>query len=319
MEAPPKMSLARYIARRVLQAIPTLLILIVFMFILVRILPGDPARLIAGLEATEEDVERIREVLGLNKPLHEQFIDYMSGLLRGDLGTSIKYDRPVLEEILARFPKTLELAIAAELIAIALAIPLGVVSALKPYTKTGLLATIVSLIGSSMPIYWLGLMLIYIFSVQLRLLPSSGTGTLAHLVLPAVTLATLLMGNLVRITRASVLEALESNYIVTARSKGLREEVVVYRHALRNALIPIITITGLQLGALLGGAILTETVFAWPGLGQLLLTAINSRDYPLIQGIIIFYAVILIVINLVIDIAYAYIDPRVRVSLWSSG
>jgi len=156
-------------------------------------------------------VERIRQALGLDRPLHEQFIDYMSGLLRGDLGTSIKYDRPVIEEILARFPKTLELALAAELIAIALAIPLGVVSALKPYTRTGLLATIVSLIGSSMPIYWLGLMLIYVFSVQLRILPSSGTGTPAHLVLPAVTLATLLMGNLVRITRASVLEALHTH------------------------------------------------------------------------------------------------------------
>ncbi len=313
------MSLVRYVARRVLQAIPTLLILIVFMFILVRILPGDPARLIAGLEATEEDVQRIRELLGLTKPLHEQFIDYMLGILSGDLGTSIKYDTPVLEEILDKFPKTLELALAAELLAIAIAIPLGIVSALKPYTKTGVLTTIVSLLGSSMPIYWLGLMLIYLFSVQLKLLPSSGTGTPAHLVLPAVTLATLLMGNLVRITRAAVLEALESNYIVTARSKGLTERIVVYRHALRNAMIPIITISGLQLGALLGGAILTETVFAWPGLGQLLLVAINSRDYPLIQGIILFYAVILILINLLIDIAYAYIDPRVRVSLWSQG
>jgi len=313
------MSLARYIARRVLQAIPTLLILIVFMFILVRILPGDPARLIAGLEATEEDVQRIRELLGLTKPIHEQFIDYMIGILTGDLGRSIKYDTPVLEEILDKFPKTLELALAAELLAIAIAIPLGVVSALKPYTKTGVFTTIISLIGSSMPIYWLGLILIYIFSVQLRLLPSSGTGTPAHIVLPAFTLATLLMGNLVRITRASVLESLESNYIVTARSKGLAESIVVYRHALRNALIPIITISGLQLGALLGGAILTETVFAWPGLGQLLLVAINARDYPLIQGIIIFYAVILILINLIIDIAYAYIDPRVRVSLWSQS
>ena len=169
-----------------------------------------------------------------------------------------------------------------------------------------------------MPIYWLGLILIYVFSVNLKILPSFGYGTPAHIILPAFTLATLLMGNLVRITRASVLDALESNYVVTARAKGLRERIVVYRHVLKNALIPIITISGLQLGALLGGAILTESVFAWPGLGLLLLDSIYSRDYPLIQGIIIFYAIILILINLIVDIAYAFIDPRVRVSLWRS-
>ncbi len=312
------MSLARYIARRLLQAIPTLFILIVFMFILVRVLPGDPARLIAGLEATEEDVARIRELLGLNKPLYEQFIDYLSDIIRGDLGTSLKFETPVIEEILIRFPRTLELAIVAEIISILIAIPLGIISALKPFTKTGVTATISSLLGSSMPIYWLGLILIYVFSVNLKILPSFGYGTPAHIILPAFTLATLLMGNLVRITRASVLDALESNYVVTARAKGLKERIVVYRHVLKNALIPIITISGLQLGALLGGAILTESVFAWPGLGLLLLDSIYSRDYPLIQGIIIFYAIILILINLIVDIAYAFIDPRVRVSLWRS-
>ena len=312
------MSLARYIARRLLQAIPTLFILIVFMFILVRVLPGDPARLIAGLEATEEDVARIRELLGLNKPLYEQFIDYLSDIIRGDLGTSLKFETPVIEEILIRFPRTLELALVAEIISILIAIPLGIISALKPFTKTGVTATISSLLGSSMPIYWLGLILIYVFSVNLKILPSFGYGTPAHIILPAFTLATLLMGNLVRITRASVLDALESNYVVTARAKGLRERIVVYRHVLKNALIPIITISGLQLGALLGGAILTESVFAWPGLGLLLLDSIYSRDYPLIQGIIIFYAIILILINLIVDIAYAFIDPRVRVSLWRS-
>ena len=312
------MSLARYIARRLLQAIPTLFILIVFMFILVRVLPGDPARLIAGLEATEEDVERIRVLLGLDRPLHEQFIDYLTDILRGDLGTSLKFETPVIEEILIRFPRTLELAIVAELLSIAIALPLGIISALKPFTKTGATATIASLLGSSMPIYWLGLILIYVFSVNMRILPSFGYGTPAHIILPAFTLATLLMGNLVRITRASVLDALESNYIVTARAKGLSERIVIYRHALKNALIPIITISGLQLGALLGGAILTESVFAWPGIGLLLLDSIYSRDYPLIQGIIIFYAVILILINLIVDIAYAFIDPRVRISLWKS-
>ena len=308
--------MGRYIVIRVLQAIPTIIIIVLIMFILVRILPGDPARIIAGLEATEEDVERIRIILGLNKPLHEQFIDYLYSLVSGDLGTSLRFGTPVLSEILNRFPRTLELALAAEALAILFGIPIGIYAALKPNSLGSYISSVVSLIGSSMPIYWLGLMLIYVFSVELRLLPSHGAESPQHLILPALTLSTLLMGNIVRITRASMLDALHSNYIMTARSKGLSERIVVYRHAFRNALIPIVTILGLQLGSLLGGAILTETVFAWPGIGLLLVDSIFYRDYPLIQGIVLFYAIILVTINLVVDILYAYIDPRVKTSLW---
>jgi len=306
------MSIARYAVSRLLQAIPTLLGIILIMFILVRVLPGDPARLIAGLEASEEDVERIRELLGLNRPLHEQFIGYMLSVLRGDLGTSLKFGTPVICEIMARLPYTIQLAVAAELLAAAIGIPLGILAAMRPYSRSGYVSTVVSLVGSSMPIYWLGLMLILLFSVNLKLLPSHGAGTPRHLVLPALTLSTLLMGNIVRITKAAMIEALESNYIVTARAKGLSERIVVLRHALRNAMIPIVTIMGIQLGQLLGGAVLTETVFAWPGLGLLLIDAIFYRDYPLVQGIIVFFATLFILINIAVDILYAYIDPRVR-------
>lgn len=310
------MSLYRYIISRLIQALPTLLGIIILMFILVRVLPGDPARLIAGLEASEEDVERIRELLGLNKPLYLQFIDYFTSLLRGDLGKSIKFGTPVINEIMARFPYTVQLAIVSELFAVLIGIPLGIISAIKPYSKTGYISTVVSLIGSSMPIYWLGLMLIALFSVQLKILPSHGAETPKHIILPALTLATLLMGNIVRITKASMVEAMESNHVITARSKGLSERVVILRHGLRNAMIPIVTIMGIQLGSLLGGAILTETVFAWPGIGLLLVDSIFYRDYPLIQGIIIFFATIFILLNIIVDILYAYIDPRIRETLW---
>jgi len=310
------MSLYRYIISRLIQALPTLLGIIILMFILVRVLPGDPARLIAGLEASEEDVERIRELLGLNKPLYLQFIDYFTSLLRGDLGKSIKFGTPVINEIMARFPYTVQLAIVSELFAVLIGIPLGIISAINPYSKTGYISTVVSLIGSSMPIYWLGLMLIALFSVQLKILPSHGAETPKHIILPALTLATLLMGNIVRITKASMIEAMESNHVITARSKGLSERVVILRHGLRNAMIPIVTIMGIQLGSLLGGAILTETVFAWPGIGLLLVDSIFYRDYPLIQGIIIFFATIFILLNIIVDILYAYIDPRIRETLW---
>jgi len=310
------MSLSKYVLMRLIHAIPTLIGIVLIMFILVRVLPGDPARLIAGMEATEEDVQKIREILGLNKPLHEQFIDYISSLLKGDLGTSLKFGTPVIKEIMARFPYTVQLAIVAELFAVLIGIPLGIISAVKPYTKSGYVSTIISLIGSSMPIYWLGLMLIYLFSVHLRLLPSHGAGTPRHIILPAITLAVLLMGNIVRITRTAMIESLESNYITTARAKGLSEKIVVYRHALKNAAIPIVTIMGLQLGSLMGGAILTESVFAWPGLGLLLVDSIFFRDYPLIQGIILFFATVFVILNIIVDVIYALIDPRVRESLW---
>ena len=312
------MSLVKYVAKRLLQAIPTLIGVVLFMFILIRMLPGDPARLIAGIEATEEDVQRIRELLGLDRPLYVQFVDYMRDVFTGDLGTSIRFGTPVIDEIMERLPYTIQLALVSETLAVLLGVPLGIMAALRPYSARGYLATVFALIGSSMPIYWMGLMFIYLFSVRLNLLPSSGADSPSSIILPALTLSLLLMGNLMRITKASFQEVLGENYITTVRAKGLGERIVVYRHALKNAAVPIITIMGIQLGTLLGGAILTETVFAWPGLGTLLIDAISYRDYPLIQGIVIVFATMFVMINIIVDVVYAIIDPRVREQLWAA-
>lgn len=289
------------------------------MFILVRVLPGDPARLIAGPEALEQDVQRIRELLGLDKPLHLQFVDYVTTLLKGDLGTSIKFRTPVINEIMMRLPYTIALALVAEAIAVAVALPLGIMSALRPRSKLTYVTSVISLVGASAPIFWVALILIYVFAVNLRVLPSSGAESPRHIVLPATSLSLLLMGNLTRITRSSVIEALNSNHVLTAIAKGLRERVVLVRHVLKNAMIPIVTIMGLQVGSLLGGAIITETIYAWPGIGSLLIDAIFFRDYTLIQGIILFIVLTFIVINIVIDLIYAMIDPRIRDLLWRAS
>lgn len=310
------MSMIRYILIRIMYAIPTLIGAMIVMFILIRMLPGDPARLIAGPEALEQDVERIREQLGLNKPLYIQFIDYMSSILRGDFGVSLKYGTPVIKEIMARLPYTIVLAIVAEAIAVSISLPLGVLSALNPRSRLSYMISTLSLVGASVPIFWIGLIFIYIFAVNFRWLPSSGADSPRHLILPAVTLALLLIGNLTRITRASVIDVLGSNHVITAVSKGLAPGIILIRHVLRNAFIPIITIIGIQTGALLGGAVVTETVFAWPGIGSLLVDSLFYRDYPLAQGIILFIVFVFITINILIDILYAYIDPRIRDVIW---
>jgi peptide/nickel transport system permease protein/oligopeptide transport system permease protein len=271
------MSMIRYILIRIIYAIPTLIGAMIVMFILIRMLPGDPARLITGPKALEQDVERIREQLGLNKPLYIQFIDYMSSILRGDFGVSLKYGTPVIKEIMARLPYTIVLAIAAEAIAVSISLPLGVLSALNPRSRLSYMISTLSLVGASVPIFWIGLIFIYIFAVNLKLLPSSGAESPRHLILPAVTLALLLIGNLTRITRASVMDVLGSNHVITAVSKGLAPRIILIRHVLRNAFIPIITIIGIQTGALLGGAVVTETVFAWPGIGSLLVDSLFYR------------------------------------------
>ncbi len=312
------MSLAKYVGIRIAQVIPTLFGAILVMFILIRILPGDPARLIAGPEASPEDVERLREQLGLNAPLYVQLMNYISSILVLDLGTSLKYGTPVLNEIMARFPYTLVLALTAQAIAIIVAIPLGIYSAIKPRSKLTYVSSVVSVIGASTPIFWIGLILIFVFAVTLNVLPSSGAESPRHLILPAFTLSLFLMGNLARITRASVSEALANNFVVTARAKGLKWRIILIRHVLRNAMIPIITVMGIQLGTLLGGAVITETVFAWPGIGSLLIDSLFFRDYPLAQGIILFVIFIFVVLNIVVDVIYAYVDPRVREVLWAA-
>jgi peptide/nickel transport system permease protein/oligopeptide transport system permease protein len=288
----------------------------ILFFLIVRLLPGDPARLLAGPEASEEDVAKIREALGLNKPIYEQLISYLTSIMRGDLGISIKYGTPVLNEILARLPYTIALALVAEAIAVAIAIPLGVLAALKPRSILAYAASLLGILGTSLPVFWVGLMLIFIFAVELKVLPSSGAESPKHIVLPALTLAFFLTGNLTRMTRAAVLEALSSNHVLTALAKGLPFSKVLLRHVLRVSLIPILTIISLQLGALLGGAIITETIFAWPGIGSLLVDSLFFRDYVLAQGIIMFIVGVFILLNLVTDIAYALVDPRVREVLW---
>jgi peptide/nickel transport system permease protein len=309
-------SLSTYLFFRFLQAIVTFFGAMILFFLIVRLLPGDPARLLAGPEASEEDVARIREALGLNKPIYEQLISYLTSIMRGDLGISIKYGTPVLNEILARLPYTIALALVAEAIAVAIAIPLGVLAALKPRSILAYVVSILGILGTSLPVFWVGLMLIFIFAVELKVLPSSGAESPKHIVLPALTLAFFLTGNLTRMTRAAVLEALSSNHVLTALAKGLPFSKVLLRHVLRVSLIPILTIISLQLGALLGGAIITETIFAWPGIGSLLVDSLFFRDYVLAQGIIMFIVGVFILLNLVTDIAYALVDPRVREVLW---
>jgi len=309
--------LGAFIAKRLAQAIVTLLGAMLVVFLIMRMLPGDPARLIAGPEASQEDVENLRRILGLDKPLYVQFADYVADVLRGDFGRSLKYGTPVISEILARLPYTIALALAAEAIAVALALPLGIYSGLKPNSRLSRAISAFSMVGASVPVFWMALIFIYVFSVKLGWLPSFGAGTWKHLVLPSFTLGLLLMGNLTRVTRSSVLETISMNHVTTAVAKGLPGRKVVQRHVVRVSLIPVVTIMGLQVGSLLGGAVITETVFAWPGIGSLLVDSIFYRDYPLAQGIILFVVLAFVVVNLLVDFLYGVIDPRVRSRAWT--
>jgi peptide/nickel transport system permease protein/oligopeptide transport system permease protein len=301
-----------YLLRRILIALPTLLGVVVLVFLMVRLAPGDPAVLLAGEFATPETLEAIRARYGLDRSLPEQFLIYMEALLRGDLGESARSRRPVLEELKTYFPNTLELASAAILVAVLTGIPLGVLAALRPGSGLDLSVMVLALLGVSMPVFWFGLLAILIFSVGLGWFPVAGKGTLAHLVLPALTLGINATALLARMTRGTLLEVLSQDYIRTARAKGLAERVVIFKHALRNALIPVVTVVGLEFGTLLSGAVITETIFAWPGLGQLLVGSILARDYPVVQGAVLLVAITFVLINLLVDLLYAAIDPRVR-------
>lgn len=303
--------MGRYIVYRLLLTAFVLLGVSIVVFSLVRLVPGDPAELLADQWATKEDIDRIREQLGLDKPVAIQYMIYMRGLLHGDLGKSVITKVPVTELIAARFPNTLKLAVVATIIAVAIGGLAGGISAARPYTIVDNTAMILALLGVSTPAFWLGLMFMLLFSVRLGWLPAIGSATPKHLVLPSVTLALVTAGVIARQTRSSMLEALREDYIVTARSKGLTERVIVCRHALRNALIPVVTIVGLQFGHLLGGAVLVESVFGWPGMGRLLVDAIFTRDYPIIQGAVLMFAVTFALVNLGVDLLYGLIDPRI--------
>ncbi len=306
------MKLSLYIIRRLLLAIPTILGVITILFILLRMIPGDPARVFAGPMASEEDVERIRMMLGLNEPLYIQYFKYIENLLVLNLGYSARTQAPVIKEIIPKLINTIILSSTSILIAVVIGIPLGIIAALKAYKPSDVLISSISLFGISIPVYWSGLLFILFFSVKLHLLPAGGSGSLKYLILPSITLALYLLAFIVKITRASVIDTLGQDYIKLARSKGLRERVVVYKHVLRNALIPVVTIIGLQFGNLLGGAVLTETVFNWPGMGTLLVNSILARDYAMVLGAIFIFSILFILVNIIVDVLYIYIDPRVR-------
>ncbi|MBA3643063.1 MAG: ABC transporter permease [Chloroflexia bacterium] len=281
-------------------------------FIAVRIVPGDPASLMLGPGSTEADVVALRQRLGLNASLPEQYGRFLSGAVRLDFGDSLWLNRPVGSEIASRIAATGRLAAVAIVLALVVSFPLGILAALRQRSPTDSAISVASLIGQSVPSFWLGIMLILVFARQLRILPSAGSDTWRHLILPALTLALPLVGVLTRLVRSGLLDVLYEDYIRTARAKGLTPRSVLTRHALRNMLIPVITVVGLQVGNLLGGAVIVETIFGWPGIGRLLVDAIFHRDYPLVQAAILFITAGFVVVNLLVDLSYGYLDPRIR-------
>ena len=275
-------------------------------------LSGDPVMLMLPGDASTQEIDTLREQLGFNAPLYEQYLRFAGQAVRGKFGNSLYYKVPAMELILERLPASLELAMAAMLIALLVAVPIGIISAVRRGSLLDMGSMLGALFGLSMPHFWLGIMMILLFSVKLGWLPTSGRGTLAHLVMPSVALGMSLMAMFARLTRSVMLEVLSLDYIRTARSKGLKEPVVIYKHALKNALIPLVTVAGMQFGFLLGGTVIIETVFAWPGTGRLLVDAVLKRDYTLVQGIVLVYALLVILLNLFVDLLYAYIDPRIK-------
>jgi peptide/nickel transport system permease protein len=297
--------------RRLLLAIPVLLGVLFVVMLTIELIPGDAVALMLGEHATKDAVARLRDYLGLDKPLLVRYVQYLGKLVTGDLGRSIQQNRPVADELADAWPATVQLTAAALLLAAVVGIAAGIVSAVWPNSIFDALARLGSLFGLSMPVFWIGLVLIVAFSLWLPWFPVGGTGSLSHLVLPAVTLALPSIAMIARMTRSSVLEVLREDYVRTARAKGVGEPWVVVKHTLRNAFIPILTLVGLQAGQLMGGAVLTETVFAWPGLGRLMVKAIFARDYILLQGAVLVFALAFVVVNLLVDLSYGLLDPRI--------
>jgi peptide/nickel transport system permease protein len=300
-----------FLLRRLGQSVLVLLgVSFVVFFILY--LTGDPALVLLPPDATAEDIRKFREDMGFNDPFIVQYGRFLAGALRGDFGQSVRHGEPAFHLVVERMPATFQLAGAALLVALLLAIPAGVVSAVRRNSAVDYVATVVALLGQSMPTFWLGIMLILIFSVQFNLLPSSGRGGFEHLVLPAVTLGLFTTARITRLTRSGMLEVLNQDYIRTARAKGVSGRPVVWKHAFKNAAIPIVTIVGIELGTLLGGSVITETIFAWPGVGRLSVQAIYNRDYPVVQAAVFLLASTFVLVNLVVDLLYTYLDPRIR-------
>ena len=303
-----------FLARRILQSIPVLFGVSIVVFSMTHLIPGDTASVIAGLGASSEDIENVRRALRLDQPIYVQYGAFLADVFSGDFGTSFRTGRPVVDEILPRFVNTLALSAVALAVAILIGVATGIISAVKKNTVWDNAALVLSLVGISLPSFFLGLMLMLVFAVQLGMLPLSGNATLAHYVLPAVTLGTASAAVISRIMRSSLLEVVNQDYIRTARAKGLGETRVIGRHAVQNSLIPVVTVVGLQLGYLLGGAVVVETVFAWPGLGRLLVQSITARDFPVVQAAVLLIAVSFVTINLLTDLLYGVLDPRIRSS-----
>jgi peptide/nickel transport system permease protein len=303
--------LAQYILRRLFLSIFVVAGVTVIVFMVIR-LSGDPTSLMISPTASADDVAELRAQMGFDRPVIVQFWDFLTGAVRGDFGDSLRYREPAFGLVVERLPATVQLTVASLLIAVIVALPAGIVSAVKRNTVWDRVAMFLALFGQSMPVFWFGILLILIVSVQLQWLPSSGAGDIRHLILPALTLGLYSTARITRLVRSEMLETISQDFVRTARAKGLGERIVLYRHALRNALIPVVTVIGIEAGGMLGGAVITETVFAWPGIGQLAVRSIFNRDYPTIQAIVFVIACLFVLINLVVDVLYAFLDPRVK-------
>lgn len=316
--------MARYLASRIAQLIPVLFGISVAVFILIKLTPGDPAAAILGVQATPVELARVRAAMGLDQPFYVQFFKWLWGVLQGDLGVSYISKKPVVELIMVRFPATLQLSFFAMLVGILIGVPSGIISATRRYTGVDFAVNAISLFGVSVPAFWLGIMFILIFSLHLGWLPASGYVPLSkanslwqwlqYLILPAGSVGLYIAGAIARFSRSSMLETMKQDYIRTARAKGLSESRVILIHALKNSMIPVVTVIGLQIGLLLGGAVITEQVFAFPGVGWLALTAISQRDYPVVQGVVLLVASLFVVANLLVDVLYTFLNPRIRYS-----
>ena len=305
--------MGRYFARRAVHSIFILIGVSLVTFLLVH-MTGDPVTLFLPLDAGPEAVRAMRTALGFDRPLYQQYASFLQGAVSGDFGTSLRHREGALDLVLGRLPATMQLTFVAMGVAVVVAVPLGVVAATHKDSAASLAASLLGLLGQSMPTFWLGIMMILLFSVSLRWLPASGRGSLVHLIMPALAIGTYSMAMVMRLMRSTMIEVLSLDFVRTARAKGLSEQVVVYKHGLRNALIPVVTVVGLQFGTLLGGAVITETVFAWPGLGRFLIQGLNNRDMPVVQAAVFVMALMIVSVNLLTDMVYSYLDPTVRFS-----
>ncbi len=302
----------RYVARRILISIPILWLVITLVFFAFQLIPGDPVRMYVGADAPQAVVDQMRHDLGLDQPVLVQYVNYLEKLAQGDLGKSIFTRRPVTEELGPRFANTVQLSLAAIVFASVVGVVLGTFAAIKQGTGWDHLLTVIALLGISIPVFWLGLLMMYFFSVQLHVLPSAGNDTWQHYLMPTFCLAAFSLACSTRMTRSSLLEVMRQDYVRTARAKGVREVFVVGWHALRNAMLPVVTVVGLRFGYMLGGAVVTEEVFAWPGMGRLLVTAVGQRDIPVVQGALLLFGTCFVLVNLLVDLLYGFLDPRIR-------